>query len=120
MALQWQWSEKCGEAIFHNLVADTTFSVNLYEGNAFLIFIDEFKENDENMWRMYSFFVDEAHAKNCLGLTKENSNIFDTGTVRLEKIRINKKVYGKTSKLVNLLVKAFDAIEIEIYSEAVT
>ena len=119
MALQWQWDKKCGEAIFHNIIADKTFSVNLYEGNAFLIFINEFKENDENMWRMYSFFVDEAHAKNCLGLTKENSNIFNTGIVRLEKIRINKKVYSKTSKLVNLLVKAFDAIEIEIYSEDV-
>ena len=117
MALQWQWSEKCGEAIFRNIREDKTFSINLYEGNAFLIFIDEFEENGENMWRMYSFFVDEVHAKNCLGLTKGQSNIFNDKAVRLEKVRLNKQKYNKVSKLVNMLIKAFDAIEIEIYSE---
>lgn len=117
MALQWQWDSKCGEAIFENKLQNKEFTINLYEGNAFLIFLNEYKEDGEDMYSVYSFFVDEAHAKNCLGLTKGNSNMFNDSHIVLKKIRLNKDRYSKVSKLVNMFIKAFDHIEIEIFSD---
>lgn len=121
MALYWDWKDKVGEAIFEH--ADgKEYTINLYKGNAFLIFINEYKETDSegvehNVYNLYAFFADEAHAKRCLGLTKDTDNMFYDGYTKLKKIRINKEKYSYTNKLVSLLVKAFDNLEIEIYKE---
>ena len=114
--LLWSFNDKIGEATFKN--GDRNFVVNLYQGNAFLIFVNEYKdENGKGVYQVWSFFADEGHAKNCLGLTKESDgNLYDEVN-KLVKIRINKKKYAYTKKLVELLVRAFDEIEIEIYSE---
>lgn len=122
MALYWDWKNKCGEAIIHQTNPETgeekDLTVSLYEGNAFLIFINEFKDGDRNMYSLYSFFADEAHAKNCLGLTKGETNIFlDDGFQYLKKIRFNKAKHSKAQKLLNLFTKAFDELEIELYKE---
>ena len=121
MALYWDWKDKVGEAIFESNVGQE-YTINLYKGNAFLIFINEYKETDEkgeehNMYNLYSFFCDEAHAKRCLGLVKGTDNIFSDGFYRMKKIRINKEKYSYTNKLVSMLVKAFDNLDIEIYKE---
>lgn len=121
MALYWDWKDKVGEAIFVSNVGKE-YTINLYKGNAFLIFINEYKETDEkgeehNMYNLYSFFCDEAHAKRCLGLVKGTDNIFSGGFYQMKKIRINKEKYSCTNKLVSMLVKAFDNLEIEIYKE---
>lgn len=119
MSINWRWEEKCGEAIvrqyFGDEVRETTKS--LYEGNAFLIFLNEWKEDGKNMYSLYSFFADEKHAKTCLGLTKDSDNIFVDGLDTLTKIRINKKKSRNWKKIVTLFAQAFDNIQIEIYSE---
>ena len=121
MALYWEWKDKCGEAIFESTEGQV-YTMSLYKGNAFLIFINEYKEKDSkgvehNMYNLHSFFADEAHAKNCLGLTKGHDNIFVDGFTTLTKIRINKAKYPYTNKLVSMLVKAFDNLDIIIYKE---
>ena len=71
-------------------------------------------------YNVFSFFADDKHMKNCLGLSKGYENIFDDGNDNvLKMIRFNKKKIGKTnlSKLVSAFAKAFDNITIEIYSE---
>lgn len=122
MAIQWQWKEKVGTAEIFN--RDKVYTYQLYRGNAFLIFLYEYEEDGKEMYNMHSFFVDERHAKRMLGIDKQDKatygdNCFATTNYRLEKIRINKKIYGEsyTKKLVDMLIKAFDKIEIEIYSE---
>ena len=60
MALNWLWKDKCGEATIRFWDGEER-TVNLYEGNAFLIFVNEFEENGRNMYTVWSFFVDEAH-----------------------------------------------------------
>ena len=120
MALQWKWDAKIGSALIKQ--GDSEYEVNLYQGNAFLIFISEWTETTEDgeskdKYQIWSFFLDEYHAKNCLGLTKESSgNIFDK-SCQLVKIRINKKKYTYTKKLVEMLIKAFDEIQIDVFSE---
>ena len=120
MALQWKWDAKIGQALIKQ--GDKEYEVNLYQGNAFLIFIYEWAEVAESgekkdKYLIWSFFADEYHAKNCLGLNKESlGNIFDKDC-QLVKIRLNKKKYSYTKKLVELLVMAFDEIQIDIYSE---
>lgn len=119
MALNWRWEDKIGEATVEQTFNGETkiFTKSLYEGNAFLIFITEWKENEEDMYSLYSFFADEAHAKNCLGLTKNNNNIFTDGYDKLTKISINKKKSRNWKKIVTLFAQAFDDIEIKIFSE---
>ena len=117
MALTWKWDSKMGEAIIHDEMQDKDFVKNLYEGNAFLIFMNEWKEDDQDMYSLYSFFVDEIHAKNCLGLTKDHTNMFLEGYHTLTKVRINKKKSRNWKKIVKLFSEAFDDLEIELYSE---
>ena len=123
MSLNWSWSEKCGEAVFEqNFNGTKEFTVSLYQGNAFLIFLYEFKDSEtgEGMYNMYSFWADEGHAKRCLALTKNGDgvkyNIYSERDV-LKKIRLNKSKCHELTKIVGLLVRAFDDLVIEIYSE---
>jgi len=122
MAIQWQWKEKVGTAEIFNY--DKVYTYQLYRGNAFLIFLYEYEEDGKEMYNMHSFFADETHAKRMLGIDKNyketyGNNSYDYDKHRLQKIRINKTIYGEsyTKKLVDMLIKAFDKIEIEIYSE---
>ena len=115
MSLRWNFDEKVGEAVVRQ--GEHEFTLNLYEGNAFLIFLSEYKDEEgQNMYSLWSFFADEQHAKNCFGLSKGYESIFDDCN-KLVKVRINKKRYRYTKKLVDMLAKAFDEIDIEIYSE---
>ena len=117
MALNWYWDDKVGEAEVFNY--DKVVTYNLYQGNAFLIFIYEYKDEDgKDMYSLASFFADETHAKRCLGLAKDCDNIFNTTYSKLLKVRINKK-YSYTKKLVDMLIKAFDNITIELYTDEV-
>ena len=95
MAIRWLWSEKCGEAVIEQQIGSEkkTFVKTLYEGNAFLIFLNEWEEDGVGKYSLYTFFADENHAKICLGLDKRkeySGNILDDMD-RLVKIRINKK-----------------------------
>lgn len=121
MSLNWSWSEKVGtlEAVVDvydgEKLVKKPHTFTLYQGNALLIILDEKEEE----YTLYSFFADEAHAKNMMGMNKKQGYT-DNIVARWgwKKIRINKKKYSYTDKLVSLLVKGLDNIDIEIYSEA--
>lgn len=118
MALNWNWNEKCGEAVFEqNFNGTKEFTVSLYQGNAFLIFIYEYKEDDNDMYSLWTFWADKVHAKRCLGLEKGYENLYNDGRDKLKKIRLNKAKCSNVSEIVRMLVKAFDDLTIEIYSE---
>lgn len=117
MSLNWSWNEKCGEAVFEQ--HDKEFTVNLYQGNAYLIFLYEYKDKEtgHDMYNLWTFWADKTHAKRCLGLEKGYENLYSDARDKLKKIRINKAKCSKASEIVGLLVKAFDDLVIEIYSE---
>lgn len=126
MSLNWEWNEKCGEITleqYRNDLGETKkFPLTLYKGNAFLIMLHEFKdeESGEDMYNMAGFFLDKEHAKNCLGLNKKRGygdNIYQTDYQRISKLRINKNKYPYTKDLVQMFVQAFDNITIEVVSE---
>ena len=118
MSLNWLWSEKCGEATMHDLRDDKDFTVVLYKGNAYLIMLNEWVEDGQEKYSMYSFWADKDHMKSMLGLDKKNDeNAYNTPYVRMTKIRLNKKKNPYTKQIVEALVKAFDKITIEIYEE---
>ena len=121
MALQWHWDKKVGEAVFDGLyLNDPTKEtvVNLYEGNALLIMIYEYKDKttDNDMYDMFGFFVDKQHMNRCLGLVKGHDNIYAQHG-RLKKISFNKAKSKNYNQIIPALVKAFDDIEIKIYTE---
>ena len=120
MGLYWDWKEKCGEAVFTSLRGQTV-KVSLYEGNALLIMIHEFKEDNVERYSLVTFWADKAHMENCLGLHKKDGygdNIYDGSSGdRLVEISINKKQCRNWKYIVAALAKAFDHITINIQSE---
>lgn len=124
MALLWDWNEKCGEATLWEKRNDGTeqeFPLTLYKGNAFLIMLYEFTDDDgTDKYDMVGFFVDKDHAKNCFGLNKKGGhtdNMYEREWQKITRIRLNKSKYPYTKELVQMLSQAFDNITIEIYSE---
>lgn len=118
--ITWNFNEKVGEAVIYNIDKEITY--NLYKGNAFLIFLYEYKENGKDMYQLNNFFADKIHAKRMLGIDKKwtdtyGDNLFNTECYKLKKIRINKEMYGlkETKMLIDMLIEAFDEIKIEIY-----
>lgn len=115
MALEWRWSEKVGEAVIRQ--GEKEYTLNLYKGNAFLIMIYEYKgEDGTDKYSMYSFFADKEHAKRSLGLDKKNGYKENHYKDELVMVRIDKSKYIYAKELVDMLVRSFDEIRIEIYS----
>lgn len=128
MALNWLWSEKCGEievVQMHPDEEDRRFTLSLYKGNAYLIMLHEYNDEKtgEDMYSMFSFFSDKDHAKNCLGIAKgkarwdDGRNIFDTPYQKFTRLRLNKKKHPYWKDLVTMFAQAFDNITIEVVSE---
>ena len=125
--LCWSYKEPIGEAVLvqkfktgDNTIEEKQFVLKLYQGNAFLIMTHEWEEDGKEKSEMIGFFLDEYHAKNCLGLNKKEGhteNIYESNWQYLSRVRINKKKYKYTDKLVSLLSKAFNNITIEVVSE---
>lgn len=123
MALHWEWSNKCGEAVLVQPATskdeeDRTFSIGLYQGNALLIMLTEYRDNT---WNMYSFWADKEHMLSCLGLSKsdDSTNIYEASWSKITKFRFNKnKISAKDLKLIcESIIKAFKNITIEVYTE---
>lgn len=121
MSLNWDFREKCGEVILKQ--GEREFTLNMYQGNAYLIFLSEWEEDGEKMYQLYSFCSDKVHAKILFGLSKnldgKKINIFNEEGNKFVKFRFNKACCRKLGEIVGLIVDAFDEIEIEIYSEEV-
>lgn len=112
--ITWDWKSKYGEMIINN--RGNEFTINLYTGNCLLIGLHEFKDpaTGEDKYNMYTFFIDDTHAKRCLGLVKGYDSIFDDNT-QLVKLRFDKSKAKNMTKLITLFAKAFDNLTIEIY-----
>ena len=116
MALQWNFKDKCGEAVLVQNNEDKTreFTLNLYVGNAYLIMLSEYEENGENMYSLYSFWADKKHMENCLGLSKGYDNI-DTGYQTFSKFRLDMEKCRYWKQIAPAIKKAFPDIVIELY-----
>lgn len=126
MALRWDWNNKCGELTFsQNYKGEEyrEFTVNLYQGNAVLIMLYEYKDKEtgEDLYSMWNFFVDTDHMKICLGLKKDSDgkkeNLFNDDRCRFLKVRLNKAKNSYWKEIVTALATAFDDLTIELYSE---
>ena len=124
MASEWRWTDKIGEAVvrqeWNNEVTEST--KNIYIGNCFMIFLNEWTSEDGvNKYSLFTFFADEKHAKRCLGLEKDydTRNMLDDEHTKLIKLRLNKKKCKTTmiKKIVGIFSQAFDNLEFEIYIE---
>ena len=115
MALNWQWSNKCGTVTMS--AKSGSYTYNWYEGNAMMIIIDEYHDNDtdKDMYNMIGFFCDEEHAKRCLGLMKGTTNIYEE--YPFTRVTINKAKCTKWRELMDILASAFDNIEIVLTKE---
>lgn len=121
MALEWEWSEKCGSATLYQYHEGKTenYTLSLYQGNAYLIFIHEYEEEGKEKYTLYSFWLDKQHMKNCLGLNKKGGftkNIYNDPYECIIEITLNKKRCRNVKDISAALVQAFDNIMINIVS----
>lgn len=111
MSLRWDWNDKMGEVEYDRITG--SYKCNIYQGNALMIII--YEDEKDNTYTLLNFYVDEAHLKNCLGLTKGyNDNILENRGIT--KLRLNTK-YKSVSKIISLLAKSKMPINIELYYE---
>ena len=110
MALNWSFKEKAGTVTEIRDGKEVTF--NFYEGNALMIVTHEYERDGEGYYDMQWFFVGEDHAKNCLGLTKGQDNMF--GQDGIARLTIYRAHCRQWKKLIDLFTRAFPKIAIEI------
>lgn len=124
MALHWDWDDKCGELFCHQKRMDgveNDFTVSLYQGNACLIMLYEYKDPDtgENMYNLWNFFADKDHMKRCLGISKNvdgtRENVFDDGILKIRKLRLNKAKNRYWKDIITAFAQGFNDITIEVY-----
>lgn len=109
MALNWEWSDKMGEAIGTAYNGEERVC-NLYKGNAYMISV--YEDAETNTYNVSWFACDKDHLKNILGLSAGHSNVFkDFG---IKKIRLDTS-YKHVPTIVNMIARAKFPIEIELY-----
>lgn len=104
--LLWSWDEKCGELEYGK------YTTNLYEGNALMIMISEWTEEESEKYQVCGFFGDKEHAKNCLGLSKGHENIY--ADCPWKKLTIYRSKSRNWKQFIELATKAFPDIEIHL------
>ena len=112
MALRWDWDDKMGTAT--HSAQSGTYEVNIYQGNALMIALNEWEEDGTAYHSLAGFAADENHFKNILGLSKDYDGCWDQ--MQITKIRLNTK-YKSVPKIVQLLAKAKTQGQIELYPE---
>lgn len=105
MALNWYWKNKCGKITFDGVQGK--YSCNLYQGNALLIMVSEWKEEGRKMYAVNSFFVDEKHMKDCLA-----DDIFETSKPLKLKLNINR--HSKWQVVVKAMLKKYPKMKVEL------
>ena len=106
MALQWQWEEQSGTVQYEG----KTFP--FWEGNAFMIAINMFKDNEgKDTHSLAWFLADKQHAKQCLGLARDSYDMFEG---KVEKITIYKNHSQYWKDIVDLFMQSQPNIEITI------
>lgn len=104
--LLWSRKDKCGEMKIGEC------SVNLYEGNALMIMVSEWTEEGSEKDKVWSFFADKEHAKNCLGLSKGHENIY--ADCPWKKLTLYRSKSRNWKVFIELAAKAFPDIEIHL------
>lgn len=129
MSLNWLWADKCGEAVRRQCRRNSEeedwvnydYTVDLYNGNAFLIFIYEYIEDGQKMYQVNDFWTDETHMKRMLGIDKKyKETLGDNREGDIIKFTFYKDKCRYIKKIVSAITEAFDNIEIEILATAPT
>lgn len=70
MALNWRWEDKIG-TWKENAGGSMISEYSIYKCNGLAVVLHEFtNENGTDCYQMHTFFLDEGHLKNMLGLSK--------------------------------------------------
>lgn len=64
MSINWNWKDKIGELEVSGIHRDII--LNIYEGNAVMIFLYEYEEDGKELYQMYNFICDVQHLRRCV------------------------------------------------------
>ena len=107
----WNWKKKMGSCKWY-CNDGTTTKVNIYVGNCLGVFILDYKDEEtkEEKYQFVTFFNDEQHLKNCLGLSKGYKE--DIMKNRIKSLKLN--TYYKASLEMGVLF-AKAGYKVELY-----
>lgn len=96
----WSWKKKMGSCKWYCINGKTT-KVDIYVGNCLGVFIQNFRDEEtkEKKYNFVTFFDDEKHLKNCLGLSKKYKD--DIMKDKIKSIKLN--TYYKASREMAML-----------------
>lgn len=102
MAVNWNWNNKKGTLYCKNHKGQK-YKLSLYHANCLGAILYEYKdsETDKSMYQFDSYWNDERHLMNCLGLTKaykEQGDLYKDSLIKI-KLDINYKDNFKIAKL---------------------
>lgn len=120
MALTWDWKDKVGTVKVLSRTGKGEMreqEFSLYNGNAFLICIHEFTEDDVDKYDMQWFFVDKPHMNRMLGLVKGTSNCLNTENYKITGLNLDANNCRNIWDIVKAFVKAFGDITINFYTK---
>lgn len=107
MSLNWNFNHRAG-VIF----LPSGQMLTCYQGNAYLIMLNETPDH----YTLVSFWADAEHMRNCLGLSRGFNNIY--GDWSGAKWVFYKDNCKNASKIAEALVRAFDAVEVQLLLSA--
>ena len=124
MALHWSFNEKAGTVTEVQTCRDGKeheFTLNLYCGNALMIATYEYTDEDgADKYDLMWFFTGEEHARNCLGLKKNQrgtqENMF--GENGITQLTLYREYCRDWQLIVDLFAQAFPHITITILEKA--
>lgn len=105
MALRWDFKAKSG-----TITTAKDGTKNWYEGNALMIVLNEWKEEETDYYSLAWFFLDKDHAKNCFGLNPKEgykSNMFTEEDNPFTELVIYRKNCQRWKDLLSVVQKAF-------------
>lgn len=113
--LRWEWNYRIGTLETES--RNEIYKYFLYKGNAKLIVIAEWKDdNGEDRYNVHDFFASKEDMNCKLGLVKETSNHYVNTFENWMKITFYKDMIGQRDliELCTAIIKAFPNITIEI------
>ena len=107
--LRWDFKERCGNVVDHN--GDVR---NWYEGNALMIVLSEWTEDEgKEYYSLHEFFIDKDHMKNCFGLAKGYANIYKCE--EWQELTIDMKYCHNWKTIIELVTKVMPNCKITLY-----
>lgn len=86
MPVNWSWKRKIGTMYCKDENSNSKYKLNIYQANCLGAIIYEYKDEEtkQDMYRFNHFWNCENHLKRCLGLCKDEDDIYEDWLIKIK------------------------------------